>query len=102
MRPVIWSAGRRSIGKWQDPDESLNSTYFTTVAISELVQELHLRGGRHRQKVFGFHIDNAKPYSSKSSAQFLEDNELKNLVHPPYSRYCPRKLLSVRNCERLT
>jgi hypothetical protein len=24
------------------------------------------------------------------------------LVHPPYSRYCPRKLLSVRNCERLT
>jgi hypothetical protein len=64
---------------------AFNSTYFCKVIILSLTNAIFPDQWRRRKQRVDVHIDNARPHSSKSSVQCINDNNLKRIPHPSYS-----------------
>jgi hypothetical protein len=63
----------------------MNNTYFVTKIIIPLEQAIFHRGRAPHEKRFVVHLDNCSVHTSRISTDWLEEQSILRMPHPPYS-----------------
>jgi hypothetical protein len=83
---VLWS--RNGVQSLVDiPNgESSSSSFFCSVVVPGLVEDIHSASGRRSLKGFYVHLDNARPRNSRQSNDCLQGTKAPWMPQPVYSR----------------
>lgn len=84
MLTIMWSKSRFYVVELLEPDQKFNSEYFIGKILKLLLLEFD-KNHHNRKKPILLHVDNARPHNSKSANDFLNQNNIIRLPHPPYS-----------------
>jgi hypothetical protein len=82
---VLWSAnGIHSLVEIPK-GESCNSSFFCSVIVPSLVEDICSGSGRRSLKAFYVHLDNAGPHNSRQSNDCLQGTKARRMPQPAYS-----------------
>jgi histone-lysine N-methyltransferase SETMAR len=62
-----------------------NSAFLCDVVVPDLVRNICFHSRRKSLKGMYIHLDNARPYNSKRTAEYLSGTKANRVPHPPYS-----------------
>jgi hypothetical protein len=65
--------------------EKINSTYFTAHILGPLHQVFFPTGRNPREKRLVVHVDNCSVHRSQTTRTFMQNNDMTDMPHPPYS-----------------
>jgi histone-lysine N-methyltransferase SETMAR len=81
MLTVVWNPHKFHLVSLLSKGQKWTNQYYIDHILPKICA---LRDARDRRK-FVVHADNARPHVAKRVKQYLEDNNLKSALHPPYS-----------------
>jgi hypothetical protein len=86
MLTVVWNLHGFHLVPLLPVGQKWTSQYYIDHILPEICA---LRDARNRRKLVVY-ADNARPHVAKRVKQYLEDDKLKSVPHPPYSPDCSK------------
>jgi hypothetical protein len=85
MLTIVWNPRGFDLIKVPENSRKFNTGYYIAEILELLSQWRSVEAAGKEQKLL-VHVDNARPHTTKLSAQYFNENRMKSTPHPPYSR----------------
>jgi hypothetical protein len=85
MLTVMWGVDGFHLVDLMTTQKKFNSPYFVANVLTSLVQRIFPAGRRAHAVQLHCHLDNSRIHFSKVSEKFFVENQIINVLHPPYS-----------------
>jgi histone-lysine N-methyltransferase SETMAR len=85
MFTIIWNPTSFYVVDRFPNDIKMNSAYFVTNVLTPFKQAIFPRGRAPHQKRLVNHLDNCSVHISRTSRDWLEENDMRRMPQPPYS-----------------
>jgi transposase len=82
---IIWGADGFLVVDLMTWQCSFNSEYFVSYVLAPIIAKVFLRGRIPHTRRLQLHLDNCRVHFSKASEQFMTENHIGRVPHPPYS-----------------
>jgi histone-lysine N-methyltransferase SETMAR len=84
MLTIVWNLRGFHLIKVLEKGRKFNAGYYIAEILKSLSQWSSFGAAGNKRK-FMVHADNARPHTTKLSTQYLNENQMKSVPHPPYS-----------------
>jgi histone-lysine N-methyltransferase SETMAR len=85
MRTVIWGLNGFHIVDLMTSQRSFNSEFFLSYVLALMVAKSFPRGRIPHTRRLQLHLDNCRVHFSKVTEQFITENHIGRVRHPPHS-----------------
>jgi histone-lysine N-methyltransferase SETMAR len=85
MLTVIWRGGGFHNVSLVTSQRSFNSEHFVSHVLAPMVAKVFPRGRISHTRRLQLHLDNCRVHFSKATEQFITENHIGRVPHPPYS-----------------
>jgi histone-lysine N-methyltransferase SETMAR len=85
MLTVIWGVDGFYVVDLMISQRSFNSEYFVSHVLARMVAKILPRGRIPHTRRLQLHLDNCRVHFSKATEQFITENHIGRVPHPPYS-----------------
>jgi histone-lysine N-methyltransferase SETMAR len=85
MFTIMWSPQGFHVVDSIPGGTTMCSTYFTDVIFAQTAAAFFPAGRRKRSQTVTLHLDNCSIHRSRVTQDFMEQNGMESMLHPPYS-----------------
>jgi histone-lysine N-methyltransferase SETMAR len=85
MLTVIWGVDRFRVVDLMISHCSFSPEYFVSHVLAAMAAKVFPRGRISHSRRLQLHLDNCRVHFSKATEQFMTENHIRRVPHPPYS-----------------
>ena len=85
MFTILWSPHGFHVVDSLPDGATMCSTYFTDIILAQTAAAFFPAGRRKRSQTVTLHLDNCSIHRSRVTKDFMEQNGMESMPHPPYS-----------------